>query len=137
MGHAGSVWQTPLNFCVYDYSRMWMLQTIIKWQLWGDLDILCFKEKILKRERTYLVYNHILSTRLLCMHSHRPVSSTIKQTPACWPEYGFTGMSSSRRCRSLWVCERWRFREVTLSSIEAVFISHDIWFSIDISYSAS
>lgn len=44
------------------------------------------------------------------------------------PRYGFTGISSRRRCKSLCVWERWRFSEVTRSSIDAVFISHDIWF---------
>lgn len=51
------------------------------------------------------------------------------------PKYGFTGMSSSSRCSSLCVWERWRFSDVTRISIAAVFISQDIWFSVEISCS--
>lgn len=34
------------------------------------------------------------------------------------------------------MCERWRFSDVTLSSIAAVFISHDIWERAAIWFSA-
>ena len=43
--------------------------------------------------------------------------------PVCW----VCGWSSNRRLTRRCVCERWRFSEVTLSSIAAVFMSQDIW----------
>lgn len=51
------------------------------------------------------------------------------------PRYGFTGRSSSSRCSSLCVWERWRFSDVTRISIAAVFISQDIWLRVEISCS--
>lgn len=51
--------------------------------------------------------------------------------PAC----NVCGWSSRRRLSSLCVCERWRFSEVTLSSMAVVFISQDIWDRAAISFS--
>lgn len=53
------------------------------------------------------------------------------------PAFCMCGWSSKRRLSSLWVCERWRFSEVTLSSIAEVFISQDIWLRAAISFPAT
>lgn len=68
----------------------------------------------------------------LILHLFQPIYPHCK---FLLPRYGFTGMSSSSRCSSLCVWERWRFSDVTRISIAAVFISQDIWLSVEISCS--